>query len=88
MIETRMVGAEQTILDELNHPGMTQDSIAITYYFLLLDHNDGKTPDWAAINAAIKKRWPGKNALARIKRKAWERLDEYIDSQRTQGRPK
>jgi len=61
---------QEVILRELADPRITQDSVAVTYAFIL--RQEPKTADWPKINAAIMARWKGKTALARIKEKAWK----------------
>ena len=61
------------LLRELHYPGITQESVAITYAFTI--RQLGNTADWPRINAAIMARWKGKTALARVKEMAWKRLE-------------
>jgi hypothetical protein len=57
-----------TIFRELEDRRVTQNSIALTYCFIMRQEPKA---DWAAINAAIVKRWKGKTALSRVKEMAW-----------------
>lgn len=61
---------QEIILREIADPRITQDSVALTYAFIL--RQEPKTADWPRINAAIMARWKGKTALTRIKEKAWK----------------
>ena len=54
--------------------GITQDSIAITYAFILAQEPNA---DFAAINAAIRARYKGAGALIRIKQAAWRQFEEW-----------
>lgn len=61
----------KTILDKLAN-GHTQKSIAATYAALI--RQQLSSTDWPMVNAAIKKRWPGKTALVRVKEMAWRNI--------------
>ncbi len=61
------------ILEELTWKGITQESIALTYAFIIAQ--EGKTANWTKINAAIRARWKGKTALERIKKLAWKQVE-------------
>lgn len=60
------------LLNELTLPGITQASAALTYAFIMRQEPNA---DWAAINAAICKRWKGRTALERVKQMAWAHLE-------------
>ena len=60
------------ILEELKLKGMTQNSIAITYAYIIVQEPKA---DWPTINAAISARWKSPTALRRIKEKAWRQVD-------------
>ena len=66
------------IFEELNQPGITQASVAITYAFIIAQEPHA---DWTKINAAIQVRWKGNTALERIKMAAWK----YVDYWRERG---
>ncbi len=66
---------EWQILEELTWPGITQESIGITYAFLIAQQ--GSAADWPRINAAIQARWKGRSALNRIKVAAWKQVEEW-----------
>lgn len=61
---------QELILREIADSRITQESVALTYAFIL--RQEPKTADWAKINAAIMQRWKGKTALTRIKERAWK----------------
>lgn len=61
---------------ELEGP-ITQSSVAITYAFIMVQQPDA---DWAAINAAIRCKWPSKSGLTRIKEAAWKQLEQWQKS--------
>lgn len=63
------------LLEELKWKGITQESVAITYAFLIMQERD--SADWPKVNAAIRERWKGKSALNRIKKLAWAQIDEW-----------
>jgi hypothetical protein len=65
----KMVHPEQTILEELALGEATQESVALTYAFIIRQH--GRHANYPCINAAIQKRWKGKTALDCVKRMAW-----------------
>ena len=65
-----MHNPQAVLLQELELPGVTQESVALTYAFIL--RQEPQTADWPTINAAIKRRWKGRTALARIKERAWQ----------------
>ena len=65
----------QTLLEELGQKGITQESVAITYAFLIAQ--EGKTADWSKVNAAIMQKWRGKKALKRVKEMAWKHVEEW-----------
>lgn len=67
---------QEIILRELADPRITQDSVALTYAFIL--RQEPKTADWPRINAAIMARWKGKTALARIKERAWRYAENRL----------
>ena len=64
------------LLTELGCKGITQDSIALTYAFIL--RQEPRAADWPRLNAAIMARWKGKSALKRIKKKAWKYAAEGL----------
>lgn len=63
------------LLDEITLPGITQESVAITYAFIMAQ--EGKTADWPRINSAICERWKGQSALERVKKLAWKQMLEW-----------
>jgi hypothetical protein len=63
------------ILDELTWKGITQDSVALTYAFAIVQCGDAA--DWPKINAAIRAKWKGKSALMRVKEKAWKQVESW-----------
>lgn len=65
-----MYDPEGTLLSELQMPGITQESIAITYCFVI--RQLGTKADYTAINTAICAKWKGKSALEKIKTRAWD----------------
>jgi len=64
------------LLSELQFPGITQASVAITYAYVIAQ--EGDAADWRALNDAIRRRWKGKSALARIKEMAWRHVDRGL----------
>lgn len=69
-----MVNPQEQLLEEIIWPGMTQESIGITYAFIVAQEPDA---DWAKINQAIRERWKGRTALERIKKMAWKHLEHW-----------
>ncbi len=63
------------ILEELTWKGITQDSVAITYAFIIAQLGDAA--DWRKVNAAIRAKWKGKSALPRIKEMAWKQVEAW-----------
>ena len=63
---------ESQLLKELTWEWITQESVALTYAFII--RQCGDRADWPRINAAIKERWKGKAALDKIKKLAWKSL--------------
>lgn len=61
---------EGTLLSELAIPGITQDSIALTYSFMI--RQSAKGASFRAVNEAIAAKWKGKSALERVKTRAWD----------------
>jgi hypothetical protein len=57
-----------TIFEEIAG-GATQESVAMTYAFIMRQEPNA---DWPRINAAILGRWKSKKALARVKEMAWK----------------
>lgn len=51
-------------------PGITQDSIAITYSFMIRQAEPLQS--FRAVNDAIRAKWKGKSALEKIKTRAWD----------------
>lgn len=70
-----LVNPQKVILEEIAG-GATQESVALTYAFIIRQEPNA---DWPTINAAIRNRWKGKSALMRIKELAWKHV--------TGGRP-
>lgn len=64
-----MHNPQEVLLRELDLPGITQESVALTYAFIM--RQEGDKADWPTINRAIQQRWKGKAALRRIKERAW-----------------
>ena len=63
------------IMEELDYPGITQASVAITYAFIIAQLGDAAP--WPEINLKIRQKWPGKTALERVKVTAWKRVEEW-----------
>ena len=63
------------LIEELTWKGITQDSVAITYAFIIAQCRDAA--DWPKINGAIRAKWKGKTALERIKQMAWKRIEYW-----------
>ncbi len=59
---------QRQLLQELEW-GCDQRGVAMTYAFIMRQEPNA---DWPKINAAIRERWKGKNALARVKEMAWK----------------
>jgi hypothetical protein len=57
------------LLKEMEYPGITQKSVALTYAFIIRQLGDAA--DWPRINAAIRSKWKGRTALERVKKMAW-----------------
>lgn len=66
---------DKHLLEELAYPGITQESVAITYAFCIAQLGDAA--DWPKLNAAIQKKWRGKTALLRVKTLAWKYVDNF-----------
>ena len=64
-----------TLLEEIRYPGITQDSVAITYAFIIAQKGDDAP--WPEINAAIRDKWKSKTALRRVKEAAWKIVEEW-----------
>lgn len=62
------------ILEELTWPGITQESVAITYAYIIVQEPKA---DWFKINAAIRSKWPSDRALKRIKTIAWSWVESW-----------
>jgi hypothetical protein len=71
------------ILEELTWKGITQDSVALTYAFIIAQCGDAA--DWPKINAAIRAKWKGKTALMRVKEMAWKQVGAW-QGERAEGR--
>ena len=63
------------LLEELTWRGVTQDSVALTYAFCIVQL--GNSADWPRINAAIRSKWRGKTALTRVKQSAWRQIQKW-----------
>lgn len=63
------------LLEEINWPGITQASVAITYAFAIVQL--GGAADWPKMNAAIQAKWKGKTALMRVKEMAWKQVEAW-----------
>jgi hypothetical protein len=66
-----LVNPVDLIFRDLADGRVTQESVAITYAFIMRQEPDA---DWWRINAAICRRWKGATALERVKRMAWKRM--------------
>lgn len=75
MLTITMDNPQGVLLNELTLPGITQESVALTYAFIIAQ--EGNKADWPRINAAIRERWRGKSALVRIKERAWKQVEEW-----------
>jgi len=74
-VTLEMDNPQETLLEELEYKGITQESVAITYAFLIAQ--EGKTADFAKVNAAICQKWHGKKALMRVKEMAWKHVERW-----------
>lgn len=68
-----MDNPQAQLLEELTQKGITQDSVAITYAFIMAQ--EGNAADWPKLNAAIRAKWP--KGLVRIKQRAWKQIEEW-----------
>jgi hypothetical protein len=75
MLDIEMHNPYGQILRELSERKATQDSVATTYAYLIVQ--EWGTTNWSEVNQAIRARWEGKTALTRIKTKAWQQIDRW-----------
>jgi hypothetical protein len=73
-VRVELVDPQGQLLAELGTPGVTRDSVALTYAFALRADSRGEAIDWPVINRAIIGRW-SESALVYIKTKAWKRVE-------------
>ena len=62
---------QDQLLRAITEPGIKQATIAAIYASVL--RHEGETADWAAINVAIREKWP--TGLLRVKKMAWKILE-------------
>ena len=60
-----------TIVRECGMPEIKQTDVAMTYAMAIVS---SWPTDWAAVNAAITKRWP--KGLDRVKKQAWKIVEQ------------
>jgi hypothetical protein len=68
-----MHNPQRQLLEEVKLPGITQDSVALTYAFIMAQ--EGNSADWPKINQAIIARWP--KGLNRVKKIAWKQMEKW-----------
>lgn len=66
---------QDVFFEEITDRAVTQDSVAITYAFMIAQLGDAA--DWPRINTAIRERWKGKTALVRVKEAAWKHVEYW-----------